>query len=208
MPFIIFHKRSCERSQLPLTGWFLSRCCFTLCITVEVEPRIVKQYKCQYCCICKNYRGKVMEDGKKCLCIIFWLTLEATDCAVKADIPQRTAEDFWSISSNSFKSRQNASQTATSHSSWCCLADRSGVYGICAVDSSGQCGQCSICCSSKGRHRSGNVCCRSSYSNVALLSTQMWLYCLLKCSFIACSNVVLLPTHMCVYCLLKCGFTT
>ena len=65
-----------------------------LCITMEVEPRIVKQDKCQYCCICKNYSEKVKEDGKKCLCIIFWLTLEATDCEVKADILQRTAEDF------------------------------------------------------------------------------------------------------------------
>ena len=51
------------RSALP--GRFLSRRCFTLCITVEVEPRIAKQYKCQYCCSCKNYRGKGMEDGKK-----------------------------------------------------------------------------------------------------------------------------------------------
>ena len=34
-------------------------------ITVEVEPRIAKQYKCQYCCSCKNYRGKGMEGGKK-----------------------------------------------------------------------------------------------------------------------------------------------
>ena len=38
---------------------------FTLCITVEIEPRIAKQYKCQYCCSRKNYRGKGMEGGKK-----------------------------------------------------------------------------------------------------------------------------------------------
>ena len=36
-----------------------------LCITVEVEPRIAKQYKCQCCCSCKNYHGKGMEGGKK-----------------------------------------------------------------------------------------------------------------------------------------------
>ena len=36
-----------------------------LCITVEAEPRIAKQYKCQYCCSCKIYRGKGMEGGKK-----------------------------------------------------------------------------------------------------------------------------------------------
>ena len=44
---------------------FQSRRCFTLCITVEVEPRITKQYKCHHCCSCKNYRGKVMEGGKQ-----------------------------------------------------------------------------------------------------------------------------------------------
>ena len=36
-----------------LPGRFLSRRCFTLCITVEVEPRIAKQYKCHHCCSCK-----------------------------------------------------------------------------------------------------------------------------------------------------------
>ena len=46
-------------------GWFLSRHCFTLCITVEVESRIGKQYKSQYCCSYKNYHGKGMEGGKK-----------------------------------------------------------------------------------------------------------------------------------------------
>ena len=48
-----------------LPGRFLSRRCFTLCITVEVEPGIAKQYKCQYCCSCKNYRGKGRDGGKK-----------------------------------------------------------------------------------------------------------------------------------------------
>ena len=40
MPFIIFHARSRKRLQLPLPGWFLSRHWFTLCVTMEVEPRI------------------------------------------------------------------------------------------------------------------------------------------------------------------------
>ena len=57
-----------------LPGRFLSRRCFTLCITMEVEPRIAKQYKYQYCCSYKNYRGNGMESGKKCLCVVFWLT--------------------------------------------------------------------------------------------------------------------------------------
>ena len=36
-----------------------------LCTTVEVEPRIAKPYKCQYCYGSKNYCGKGMEGGKK-----------------------------------------------------------------------------------------------------------------------------------------------
>ena len=78
---------------LSLPGRFLCRRCFTLCVTMEVEPRIakrykchhccscknyhtlcitmvvepriVKQYKCHHCCRCKNYQGKGMEGGKK-----------------------------------------------------------------------------------------------------------------------------------------------
>ena len=65
MPFIIFCARSRERSQLPLPGRFLSRHWFMLCITMEVEPRTAKQRKCHYCCICKKYRGKVIENGEK-----------------------------------------------------------------------------------------------------------------------------------------------
>ena len=57
-----------------LTGRFVSRRCFMLCITVEVEPRIAKQYKCHHWCSCKNYRGKGMEGGKKCLCVVLGLT--------------------------------------------------------------------------------------------------------------------------------------
>ena len=43
-----------------------------LCITVEVEIRIAKQYKCQYCCSCKNYRGKGMEGEQKVSLRHFW----------------------------------------------------------------------------------------------------------------------------------------
>ena len=57
-----------------LPGRFLSRRCFTLCIRMKIEPIIAKQYKCQHCCSCKNYRGKGMECGKKCLCVVFRLT--------------------------------------------------------------------------------------------------------------------------------------
>ena len=32
---------------------------------MEDVLRIVKRYKCHYCCVCKNYRGKVLEDGRK-----------------------------------------------------------------------------------------------------------------------------------------------
>ena len=44
LPFVIFCAGSCERLQLSLLGQFLSRRCFTLRITMKVEPRIVKQY--------------------------------------------------------------------------------------------------------------------------------------------------------------------
>ena len=61
MCFVIFR----AESRSALLGRFLSRRCFTLCITVEAEPRPAKQYKCHHCCSCKNYRGKGMEGGKK-----------------------------------------------------------------------------------------------------------------------------------------------
>ena len=56
--------RSCERLQHDFWGRFPSRCCLRLCITMEIELRITKQYKCQHCCSCKNYRGKGLEGGK------------------------------------------------------------------------------------------------------------------------------------------------
>ena len=62
------HKKLWEVTA-SLPGWFLSRCCFTL----WVEPRTVKQYKCHHSCSCKNYLGKGMEGGKKCL-RCFWLS--------------------------------------------------------------------------------------------------------------------------------------
>ena len=43
-------RKKSARGRSALPGRFLSRRCFTLCITVEVEIRIAKQYKCQYCC--------------------------------------------------------------------------------------------------------------------------------------------------------------
>ena len=50
---------------------FLSRRCFTLCITMEVEPRIAKLYKWHNSCFCKNYRGKVDGGWIKSVCIVF-----------------------------------------------------------------------------------------------------------------------------------------
>ena len=41
-PFVIFRARCRKRLHLPLLGWFLSRHCLMQCITMEVEPRIVK----------------------------------------------------------------------------------------------------------------------------------------------------------------------
>ena len=66
-------------------GRFLSRCCFLLCIIMAVEHRIAKQYKCHYCCSCKNYQGKGWRVGKKCLCVIFfWLTRRLRICGKNA----------------------------------------------------------------------------------------------------------------------------
>ena len=64
---------SCKQSwevATSLPGWILSRRCFTLCTTMEVEPRLVQQY--QHCCNCKNYWGKGMEGGKKRVFVLFF----------------------------------------------------------------------------------------------------------------------------------------
>ena len=55
-----------------LMGRFLSRRCFTLCITMEDEPRIAKQYKMPPLLQLQKLPGK--GDGgwtKKCLCVVF-----------------------------------------------------------------------------------------------------------------------------------------
>ena len=73
--FCNISRKKLQEVTVSLPGWFLSRHCFTLCITMEVEPRIVKQYKCHHCCSCKNYQGKGMEGGKKVSLRQFcWLT--------------------------------------------------------------------------------------------------------------------------------------
>ena len=68
---------SCKKSQevtVSFQGQFRSWRCFTLCITMEAEPWIAKQYKCHHCWSCKNYWGKGMEGGKKVsLPDTFWL---------------------------------------------------------------------------------------------------------------------------------------
>ena len=53
-------RKKSQEVAVSLPGRFLSRRCFTLCTTMEAEPRIAKQYKCHHCCSCKNYRGKGM----------------------------------------------------------------------------------------------------------------------------------------------------
>ena len=61
--FVIFRARNRERSQRHFrTDFWVG---IMLCMTMEVEPRIAKQYKCHHCCSCKNYRGKGMKGGKK-----------------------------------------------------------------------------------------------------------------------------------------------
>ena len=67
-------RKKSREVAVSLPGRFLSRRCFMLCITMEVEPRIAKQYKCHHYCSCKNYRGKGMEVEKKVSLRRFWLT--------------------------------------------------------------------------------------------------------------------------------------
>ena len=52
----------------------MSSCSFTLGITMQAETRIATAVQMPLLCVCKNYRGMVMQDGKKCLCIISQLT--------------------------------------------------------------------------------------------------------------------------------------
>ena len=87
--FTIFCTRSRERSQLSLPGQFLSRCWFTLCITMEAELRIAKQDQCHHCCNCKNIGLKITREGwcrveKKGLYIVFWLTKKLQVCGKNA----------------------------------------------------------------------------------------------------------------------------
>ena len=49
-------RRKSRKVAASLPGRFLRRHCFMLCITMEVQPKIAKQYKCRHCCSCKNYR--------------------------------------------------------------------------------------------------------------------------------------------------------
>ena len=66
----LLHKKLWEVAAL-LLG-ILSRLCFTLCMTVKVEPRITKQYKCHHCCSCKNYQGKGMGGQKVSASFFGW----------------------------------------------------------------------------------------------------------------------------------------
>ena len=57
---------------LSLPGRFLRRRCFMLCITMEAEPRTVKQYKCHHCYSCKNLHCFLADQNitiswKKCI---------------------------------------------------------------------------------------------------------------------------------------------
>ena len=83
MPWVIFHTVSHERLQVPLVGWFLSRRWVILCMIVEAEPRTAKLYKCYHCCVGKNYKGKVMEDGGKSVFASFLGWSEDRECLEK-----------------------------------------------------------------------------------------------------------------------------
>ena len=69
--FCNLSRKKSREVTVSLPGRFLSRRCFTMCIAMEVEPRIVKQYKWHHCCSCKNYWGKQMEGGKSAFASFF-----------------------------------------------------------------------------------------------------------------------------------------
>ena len=95
-------RKKSQEVAASLPGRFLSRRCFTLCITMEVEPRNAKLYKCQYCCSCKNYQGKGMEGGKRVSLhhffheiVIFWsdqkITISWKKCVLGHPIARATS---------------------------------------------------------------------------------------------------------------------
>ena len=78
---------SCKKSRevaVSLPGRFLRRRCFTLCITMELKPRIAKQYKCHNSCSCKNWgsRGVVRVLVLTCaFCSVIYSSVCACVCA-------------------------------------------------------------------------------------------------------------------------------
>ena len=57
-----------------LPGRFLSRRCFTLCITMEVEPGIAKQLNATIVAAAKITGERGGGWKKKCRYVVFWLT--------------------------------------------------------------------------------------------------------------------------------------
>ena len=82
---VIFRARSRERPQLSLPGRFLGRCVFTLCITMEVEPRTAKQYKC---------RHRTKEGGKSVFASFFGWP-ENRNFVVKRKRKEKRKTFFW-----------------------------------------------------------------------------------------------------------------
>ena len=63
MSLVLQHRESSPSLEsCPSSVWVLS--------LVSVSLVLTKQYKCHHCCSCKNYQGKGMDGGKKCLCVI------------------------------------------------------------------------------------------------------------------------------------------
>ena len=74
MPFAIFCTRSRKRLQLSLPGWFPSRCCFMLCITMEVEPRIQSSTNATAVAVAKITQERGWRVEKSVFASFFWLT--------------------------------------------------------------------------------------------------------------------------------------
>ena len=71
MPFENISRKKSREVAASLPGRFLSRRCFTLCITMEVNLGLRKQYKRYHCWVAKITEERGWRMGEKCLCVVF-----------------------------------------------------------------------------------------------------------------------------------------
>ena len=74
MPFVIFRARNRGEVAASLPGRFLSRRCFTLYITMEVNQELRSSTNATAVAVAKITVERRWRVGKKWLCVVFWLT--------------------------------------------------------------------------------------------------------------------------------------